>query len=143
MADDELAVFQAELASIDGAGDAPADGSASPEEKRFEDDDGTVYAWDPRTRKFAPEGEDVPAPAAGAAPAAPPPAPPPATWSEADMVFDAGEDAPAMPSLQDAKAAAKGLPPPPPREEGAARELGGRERGGIGDARGGRGGGRA
>ena len=112
MADDELAVFQAELASIDGAGDAPADGSASPEEKRFEDDDGTVYAWDPRTRKFAPEGEDVPAPAAGAAPAAPPPAPPPATWSEADMVFDAGEDAPAMPSLRDAKAAAKGLPAP-------------------------------
>ena len=106
MADDELAVFQAELASIDGAGDAPADGSASPEEKRFEDDDGTVYAWDPRTRKFAPEGEDVPAPAA------PPPAPPPATWSEADMVFDAGEDAPAMPSLRDAKAAAKGLPAP-------------------------------
>ena len=58
MADDELAVFQAALASIDGAGDVPADGSASPEEKRFEDDDGTVYAWDPRTRKFAPEGED-------------------------------------------------------------------------------------
>ena len=112
MADDELAVFQAELASIDGAGDAPADGSASPEEKRFEDDDGTVYAWDPRTRKFAPEGEDVPAPAAVAAHAAPPPAPPPATWSEADMVFDAGEDAPAMPSLRDAKAAAKGLPVP-------------------------------
>ena len=112
MADDELAVFQAELASIDGAGDAPADGSASPEEKRFEDDDGTVYAWDPRTRKFAPEGEDVPAPAAVAAHAAPPPAPPPATWSEADMVFDAGEDAPAMPSLRDAKAAAKGLPAP-------------------------------
>lgn len=112
MADDELAVFQAELASIDGAGDAPADGSASPEEKRFEDDDGTVYAWDPRTRKFAPEGEDVPAPAAVAAHAAPPPAPPPATWSEADMVFDAGEDAPAMPSLRDAKAAAKSLPVP-------------------------------
>ena len=107
MADDELAVFQAELASIDGAGDAPADGSASPEEKRFEDDDGTVYAWDPRTRKFAPEGEDVPAPAAVAAHAAPP-----ATWSEADMVFDAGEDAPAMPSLRDAKAAAKSLPAP-------------------------------
>ena len=79
MADDELAVFQAELASIDGAGDAPADGSASPEEKRFEDDDGTVYVWDPGTRKFAPEGEDVPAPAAGAAPAAPAPAPPPAS----------------------------------------------------------------
>lgn len=113
MADDELAVFQAELASIDGAGDAPADGSASPEEKRFEDDDGTVYAWDPRTRKFAPEGEDVPAPAAVAAHAAPPrPLPPPATWSEADMVFDAGEDAPAMPSLRDAKAAAKSLPVP-------------------------------
>ena len=71
MADDELAVFQAELASIDGAGDAPADGSASPEEKRFEDDDGTVYAWDPRTRKFAPEGEDVPAPAAGAGTSSP------------------------------------------------------------------------
>ena len=28
------------------------------------------------------------------------------------MVFDAGEDAPAMPSLRDAKAAAKGLPAP-------------------------------
>ena len=112
MADDELAAFQAELASIEGAGDAPEDGSASPEEKRFEDDDGTVYVWDPGTRKFAPEGEDVPAPAAVAAHAAPPPAPPPATWSEADMVFDAGEDAPAMPSLRDAKAAAKGLPAP-------------------------------
>jgi len=71
MADDELAAFQAELASIEGAGDAPEDGSASPEEKRFEDDDGTVYVWDARSRKFAPEGEDVPAPAAGAAPAAP------------------------------------------------------------------------
>ena len=112
MADDELAAFQAELASIEGAGDAPKDGSASPEEKRFEDDDGTVYVWDARTRKFAPEGEDVPAPAAGAAPAAPSPAPPPMTWSEADMVFDAGEDPPAMPSLRDAKAAAKGLPVP-------------------------------
>ena len=112
MADDELAAFQAELASIEGAGDAPEDGSASPEEKRFEDDDGTVYVWDARSRKFAPEGEDVPAPAAGAAPAAPAPAPPPVTWSEADMVFDAGEDPPAMPSLRDAKAAAKGLPVP-------------------------------
>ena len=110
MADDELAVFQAELASIEGPGDAPADGAASPEEKRFEDDDGTVYVWDPGTRKFAPEGEDVPAPAAGAAPAAPAPAAPPVTWSEADMVFDAGDDAPVMPSLRDAKAAAKGLP---------------------------------
>lgn len=112
MADDELAAFQAELASIEGAGDAPEDGSASPEEKRFEDDDGTVYVWDARSRKFAPEGEDVPAPAAGASPAAPAPAPPPVTWSEADMVFDAGEDPPAMPSLRDAKAAAKGLPVP-------------------------------
>lgn len=125
MADDELAVFQAELASIDGAGDAPADGSASPEEKRFEDDDGTVYAWDPRTRKFAPEGEDVPAPAAVAAHAA-------ATWSEADMVFDAGEDAPAMPSLRDAKAAAKSLPAPGKKARRANSFAGAKAEGSLG-----------
>ena len=110
--DDELAAFHAELAAVEATTTNEADvadGNASPEEKRFEDDDGTWYRWDPTTRKFVPEGEDVPAPPA--APAAP--APPPVTWSEADMVFDAGDE-PAMPSLRDAKrtvADAKGPDP--------------------------------
>ena len=102
MADDALAAFQAELAELEDAAEAAGDaddapdGAAppgSPEEKRFEDDDGTWYAWDPATRKFVPEGESV---------AAPPAPPPPPTWSEADMVFQE-DDAPAIPSLRDAK----------------------------------------
>lgn len=122
--DDELAAFHAELAAAEATttDDADvADGNASPEEKRFEDDDGTWYCWDPTTRKFVPEGEDVPAPPA--APAAR--APPPVTWSEADMVFDAGDE-PAMPSLRDAKrtvADAKGPNPAMrPRDQSASRD---------------------
>ena len=122
--DDELAAFHAELAAVEATttNDADvADGNASPEEKRFEDDDGTWYCWDPTTRKFVPEGEDVPAPPA--APAAR--APPPVTWSEADMVFDAGDE-PAMPSLRDAKrtvADAKGPDPAMrPRDQSASRD---------------------
>ena len=96
MADDALAAFQAELAELEDAAEAAGDaddapdGAAppgSPEEKRFEDDDGTWYAWDPATRKFVPEGESV---------AAAPAPPPPPTWSEADMVFQE-DDAPAIP----------------------------------------------
>ena len=74
--DDELAAFHAELAAVEATttNDADvADGNASPEEKRFEDDDGTWYRWDPTTRKFVPEGEDVPAPPAAPAAPAPPP----------------------------------------------------------------------
>lgn len=100
MADDELAAFQAELAGIEQDGDeSTGDGPSTPDEKRFEDDDGTIYVWDPKSRKFAPEGEEVPVAVSAAVPA-----PPPVTWSESDMVFDDSEDKVQMPSLKDTKA---------------------------------------
>eukprot|EP00227_Mantoniella_beaufortii_P000486 CAMPEP_0197611692 /NCGR_PEP_ID=MMETSP1326-20131121/55863_1 /TAXON_ID=1155430 /ORGANISM="Genus nov. species nov., Strain RCC2288" /LENGTH=122 /DNA_ID=CAMNT_0043180361 /DNA_START=115 /DNA_END=479 /DNA_ORIENTATION=- len=104
--EDELAAFQAELAEIEveeeeevldaeeEEGERDLTGGASPEERRFEDDDGTWYVWDPSTRKFKPEGEDV-----AAAPVVPVP-----VWSEADMVFE-DDAAPQLPSLKDAKKA--------------------------------------
>lgn len=103
MVDDQLLAFQAELASIEHVADDPVgDGPSTPEETRFEDDDGTVYVWDSSSRKFAPENEHVSvAPVAAAAA----PAQPSVTWSEADMVFDDDHDTErAMPSLADATA---------------------------------------
>ena len=89
MADDELAAFQAELARVEETTAAAAaatndgaidDGDATPEEKEFEDDDGTVYVWEPTARKFVPRGaESVPVPV-------------PMTYSEADMVFVDDDD---------------------------------------------------
>ena len=54
-ADVELAAFQAEISAIEETQQAEADDRAeSPdaEEKRFEDDDGTVYVWSSTLRKF-------------------------------------------------------------------------------------------
>ena len=100
--DDDFAAFQAEIAELkeDGGGGGGGGGEGEddePEEKSFVDDDGTTYVWDPSTRKFKPEGEDV-----AAAPA--PVVPPPVQWSEEDMVFE-DDEAPAMPSLKAAKKA--------------------------------------
>lgn len=63
----------------------------SPEEKRFQEDDGTWYTWDSRLRKYVPEGID--AAAAGTA-AGLPHAP---EYDPADMVFE--EEEAAVPSL--------------------------------------------
>ncbi|KAK9833990.1 hypothetical protein WJX81_001143 [Elliptochloris bilobata] len=63
--DPELAAFRAEISAIDGGAGAPAAEAAPapdldapatppPNEREFEDDDGTWYAWDPALRKFAP-----------------------------------------------------------------------------------------
>ena len=67
-ADRELAAFQAEMSAL-GATDAPtADEDASlpdlapgrvetppPDERRFEDDDGTIFVWDALLRRFVEE----------------------------------------------------------------------------------------
>lgn len=69
---DPLAAFKAEIQALasdkDGSGAAPAlagapEGEAAqageapgtPEEREFEDDDGTIYSWDPKLRKFLPK----------------------------------------------------------------------------------------
>ena len=95
--DPELAAFRAEISAIDGdavAGapglpEAEAPASPPPDEREFEDDDGTWYAWDPALRKFVarepaggaaggPRGSDT----AAAAPA----------YDVADMTFEADEE---------------------------------------------------
>lgn len=67
-----------------------ADAPASPEEKEFEDDDGTIYIWDSKLRKFV--AKDIQA-AAGAE----------AAYDVEAMTF-AGDDE-VIPTLAAAKAA--------------------------------------
>ncbi|KAL4426855.1 hypothetical protein ABPG77_006641 [Micractinium sp. CCAP 211/92] len=90
-ADPALAGFLSEISALEaegaaeGAADAPE--SPPPDERRFEDDDGTWYVWDSNLRKFMPEGDA--AAAAGAGGAAPAPA---AQYNEEDMVFVPDEE---------------------------------------------------
>jgi hypothetical protein len=100
-ADPELDAFRAEISAIDGgASSAPAPGgidavapdleppATPPEgEREFEDDDGTLYAWDPALRKFA--AREAQPGGAGAAPAAAQAAP---DYGVADMTFEADEE---------------------------------------------------
>ncbi len=53
---DELEAFRAEIAQLEGNGPRPGDAPGTPEEKEFEDDDGTRYVWDPMTRRFVAQG---------------------------------------------------------------------------------------
>lgn len=82
---DVLDLFQAEIDAleagqeVDGAEDAPL----SPEEKRFEDDDGTIYVWDSKLRKYVEEDAAQAATAAAAAALA---------YREEDMVYEADNE---------------------------------------------------
>jgi HIV Tat-specific factor 1 len=91
--DPQLAGFLSEISALEADGDGPgADGgtaaaadadapaSPPPDERRFEDDDGTVYLWDPSLRKFMPEGAAAEVAAAAAA------------YQEEDMVFVPDEE---------------------------------------------------
>ncbi|KAL4859417.1 Splicing factor U2AF-associated protein 2 [Chlorella vulgaris] len=91
--DPQLAGFLSEISALEADGDGPAaDGgpaaavdadapaSPPPDERRFEDDDGTVYVWDPSLRKFMPEGAAAEVAAAAAA------------YQEEDMVFVPDEE---------------------------------------------------
>uniref|UniRef100_A0A7S0RM91 RRM domain-containing protein n=1 Tax=Chlamydomonas leiostraca TaxID=1034604 RepID=A0A7S0RM91_9CHLO len=57
---DELAAFQAEINALEAAGTEGGEdeggGDATPEELEFEDDDGTIYIWDKKLRKYMPKG---------------------------------------------------------------------------------------
>lgn len=104
--DPELAAFRAEISAIDGdaasaAGAAPqADptlildppSTPPPDEREFEDDDGTWYAWDPALRKFvAREGELPPEGAPGGHTGGPGVAAAP-DYDVSDMTFEADEE---------------------------------------------------
>lgn len=65
------------LASVpQQADDGPS--TPPPEEQTFTDDDGTVYSWDPATRKFLPRGQGGPGGAA-------------VQYNPEDMVFEGEE----------------------------------------------------
>lgn len=99
--DPELAEFQAEIGAIEAeTADANRAETPPPDQQRFQDDDGTSYAWDSNLRRFVPAGDELPS----------------ASYDPADMVYEAeDEKIPAMPSVlpeeDDPTAAA------PPEEE--------------------------
>lgn len=65
---DLLDAFKHEIEAVEQAGpaaddpaaadDAADDREGTPEELEFEDDDGTIYKWDPKLRKYMPAGND-------------------------------------------------------------------------------------
>ncbi|KAK9820468.1 hypothetical protein WJX72_010675 [[Myrmecia] bisecta] len=77
-ADPELAQFLGEISALDGGSSAaPVDidvpervETPPPDERQFEDDDGTVYVWEPRLRKFVEQSEAAASTSAAAAAAA-------------------------------------------------------------------------
>uniref|UniRef100_A0A1D1ZUN1 Splicing factor U2AF-associated protein 2 n=2 Tax=Auxenochlorella protothecoides TaxID=3075 RepID=A0A1D1ZUN1_AUXPR len=74
---DDLSTFMAEISALDAeADDGPS--TPPPEEQTFTDDDGTVYSWDPATRKFLPQGQGGPGGAA-------------VQYNPEDMVFEGEE----------------------------------------------------
>jgi HIV Tat-specific factor 1 len=86
-ADPELAGFLSEISALEADTDgADVPPSPPPDERCFEDDDGTIYVWDSALRKFMPEGEAGVAGAAAPAAAA-------LAYNEADMVYEAEEEA--------------------------------------------------
>jgi HIV Tat-specific factor 1 len=77
---DALDVFKNAIAAVEAgaddeaapdgdtaAADAAGDGAETPEELEFEDDDGTIYRWDHKRRKYVPAAEADAAAAAAAA----------------------------------------------------------------------------
>jgi HIV Tat-specific factor 1 len=77
---DALDVFKNAIAAVEAgaddeaapegdaeAADAAGDRAATPEELEFEDDDGTMYRWDSKLRKYVPAAEADAAAAAAAA----------------------------------------------------------------------------
>jgi len=80
-----LAEFQAEIGAIEAeTADANRAETPPPDQQRFQDDDGTSYAWDSNLRRFVPAGDELPS----------------ASYDPADMVYEAeDEKIPAMPSV--------------------------------------------
>jgi HIV Tat-specific factor 1 len=120
---DALDVFKNAIAAVEAgaddeaspggdtsAADAAGDRAATPEELEFEDDDGTMYRWDHKLRKYVPAAE---ADAAAAAAAAEQDA-----YDVEAMTFVAEEEV--IPTLAAARAA----------EEAAAAALEGKQAGG-------------
>lgn len=52
---DELGALEGETGQREGAAEERVP-TPDPEDQRFEDDDGTIYVWDPALRKFVEEG---------------------------------------------------------------------------------------
>ena len=124
--DPELAAFRAEISAIDGdavAGapglpEAEAPASPPPEEREFEDDDGTWYAWDPALRKFVAR---EPAGAAAGGPRGPDAAAAPA-YDMADMTFEADEEVIPTYAPTDPDSDAEGQEPPAEGGDGGPEE---------------------
>ncbi|EFJ47624.1 hypothetical protein VOLCADRAFT_91952 [Volvox carteri f. nagariensis] len=103
--DAELAAMRAEKAAKvgvanadggdEGAGSRPVDAPDTPEELEFEDDDGTVYVWDKRLRKYMPKEGHLPDKAA--------PAPEDIGYDIDAMTYQPEEEV--IPSLAEARAA--------------------------------------
>lgn len=86
--DPELADFQAEINAIElETAEAERAQTPPPDQQTFQDDDGTMYKWDPALRRFQP-ADTVPSSTA--------------EYNEADMVYEAEDEMiPAMPTLAD------------------------------------------
>ena len=50
--EDDLEGFLSEVAALEGGSEAAVPPSPPPEERRFVDDDGTIYEWDSKERRF-------------------------------------------------------------------------------------------
>ena len=136
--DPELAAFRAEISAIDGDASAPvaeastaseaeAPASPPPDEREFEDDDGTWYAWDPALRKFVAR---EPAGGAAGGPRGPNAAAAPA-YDVVDMTFEADEEVVPTYAPPDPDSDAEGEEPPakgggggPAGKPSAARQRG-------------------
>ena len=124
--DPELAAFRAEISAIDGdavAGapglsEAEAPASPPPDEREFEDDDGTWYAWDPALRKFVAR---EPAGGAAGGPRGPDAAAVPA-YDVADMTFEADEEVIPTYAPPDPDSDAEGQDPPAEGGNGGPEE---------------------
>ena len=83
--DPELAQFQAEIGAIEAeTAEINRAETPPPDQQRFQDDDGTMYAWDSSLRRFVPAGEELPG----------------TSYDPADMVYEAeDEKIPAMPAV--------------------------------------------
>ena len=75
--DPELAEFQAEIGAIEAeTAETNRAETPPPDQQRFQDDDGTMYAWDATLRRFAPAAEELPS----------------TSYDPADMVYEAEDE---------------------------------------------------